>query len=60
MTMTVYAKVRPAVDAAAAELWGAMLQGKLDELRASTEPRREAGDRNGPSSSEDADAAGWS
>jgi integrase len=34
MTMTVYAKVRPAIDAAAAEMWGHMLQTKLDELRA--------------------------
>jgi integrase len=34
MTMTVYAKVRPAIDAAAAEMWGQMLQTKLDELRA--------------------------
>ena len=33
MTMTVYAKVRPAIDAAAAEMWGQMLRSKLDELR---------------------------
>lgn len=38
MTMTVYAKVRPAVDAAAADLWGSMLQAKLHELRAATPP----------------------
>lgn len=31
-TMTVYAKVRPAVDSAAAELWGRLLQEKLAEL----------------------------
>lgn len=30
-TMTVYAKVRPAVDAAAAELWGRLLDEKLRE-----------------------------
>jgi integrase len=60
MTMTVYAKVRPVVDAAAAELWGAMLQGKLDELRASAEPSREVRDRVGPSAAEDSDAMGWS
>ena len=33
-TMTVYAKVRPAVDSAAAELWGRLLQEKVSELRA--------------------------
>ena len=33
MTMTVYAKVRPAVDAAAAELWGQILESKLKDLR---------------------------
>jgi integrase len=33
-TMTVYAKVRPAMDAAAAEMWGRLLDAKLDELRA--------------------------
>ena len=32
-TMTVYAKVRPAVDSAAAELWGRLLQEKMFELR---------------------------
>lgn len=32
-TMTIYAKVRPAVDAAAAEVWGQMLSDKLAELR---------------------------
>jgi integrase len=32
-TMTVYAKVRPVVDAAAAELWGQLLNEKLDALR---------------------------
>lgn len=32
-TMGIYAKVRPAVDAAAAELWGRLLAEKLDELR---------------------------
>jgi integrase len=33
MTMTVYAKVRPSIDAAAAELWGRLLNDKLAELR---------------------------
>ena len=33
-TMTIYAKVRPAVDAAAAELWGRILEEKLQELKA--------------------------
>jgi integrase len=33
-TMTVYAKVRPAMDSAAAEMWGRLLNAKLDELRA--------------------------
>ena len=33
-TMTMYAKVRPVVDAAAAEMWGRILSDKLDELRA--------------------------
>ena len=33
MTMTVYAKVRPIADAAAAEMWGRMLRDKLEELR---------------------------
>jgi integrase len=32
-TLTVYAKVRPAIDAAAAEMWGQLLEAKLDELR---------------------------
>jgi integrase len=32
-TMSVYAKVRPAVDAAAAEMWGHILNDKLEELR---------------------------
>jgi integrase len=32
-TMTVYAKVRPVVDAAAAELWGRMLEEKLRAVR---------------------------
>ena len=32
--MTIYAKVRPVVDAAAAEAWGRILSDKLDELRA--------------------------
>jgi integrase len=32
-TMTVYAKVRPAMDSAAAEMWGRLLEAKLDELR---------------------------
>jgi integrase len=32
-TMTVYAKVRPAIDSAAAEMWGRLLDAKLDELR---------------------------
>jgi len=32
-TMSVYAKVRPAVDAAAAEMWGQILNDKLEELR---------------------------
>jgi integrase len=32
-TQTVYAKVRPAIDAAAAEMWGQLLDAKLDELR---------------------------
>ena len=36
-TMGVYAKVRPAVDAAAAELWGRLLADKLEELKL---PRR--------------------
>lgn len=34
-TMGIYAKVRPAVDAAAAEMWGQILNDKLKELRAS-------------------------
>lgn len=38
MTLTVYAKVRPAVDAAAADLWGSMLQAKLQELREAMPP----------------------
>ena len=33
MTMTVYAKVRPVMDAAAAELWGQILNDKLRALR---------------------------
>ena len=33
MTMEVYAKVRPAIDALAADLWGRMLAEKLGELR---------------------------
>jgi hypothetical protein len=33
-TLTIYAKVRPVVDAAAAEVWGRILSDKLDELRA--------------------------
>ena len=37
MTMKVYAKVRPTVDAAAAELWGALLQQKLLEARANAD-----------------------
>jgi hypothetical protein len=37
-TMTVYAKVRPAVDAAAAELWGRLLDEKLQQLRATGPP----------------------
>lgn len=36
-TMTVYAHVRPAVDAAAAELWGHLLNEKLLELKAQAE-----------------------
>ena len=32
-TLTVYAEVRPAIDAAAAEMWGQLLEAKLDELR---------------------------
>lgn len=32
-TMGIYAKVRPAVDAVAAEMWGKMLNDKLEELR---------------------------
>jgi integrase len=32
-TMTVYAKVRPAIDSAAAEMWGRLLEAKLDEVR---------------------------
>lgn len=32
-TMTVYAKVRPAIDSAAAEMWGQLLNLKLRELR---------------------------
>jgi len=35
-TMTVYAKVRPAVDSAAAELWGRLLQEEMFELRGNT------------------------
>lgn len=34
MVMTVYGKVRPAVDSAAADLWGQLLAQKLDALRA--------------------------
>lgn len=33
MTMSVYGKVRPATDAAAADLWGQLLEAKLAELR---------------------------
>ena len=33
MTMKVYAKVRPTVDSAAAELWGTMLRDKLTVIR---------------------------
>ena len=36
MTMQVYAKVGPSRDAAAAELWGQLLNDKLAELRAAT------------------------
>jgi hypothetical protein len=32
--MTVYAKVRPAMDSGAAEMWGRLLNAKLDEMRA--------------------------
>jgi integrase len=32
-TMTVYAKVRAAIDPAAAEVWGRLLDAKIDELR---------------------------
>jgi hypothetical protein len=32
-TMSVYAKVRPAIDSAAAEIWGQLLDSKLRELR---------------------------
>jgi integrase len=32
-TMSVYAKVRPAIDAAAAEMWGQLIDSKLQELR---------------------------
>jgi integrase len=32
-TMSVYAKVRPAIDSAAAEMWGQLLDSKLRELR---------------------------
>jgi integrase len=38
-TMTVYAKVRPAVDSAAAELWGRLLDEKLAELAWCTSSR---------------------
>ena len=38
MTMNVYAKVRPVVDAAAAELWGRTLRDKMEELRAGAAP----------------------
>ncbi|MHB1534124.1 MAG: hypothetical protein ACYC1D_05840 [Acidimicrobiales bacterium] len=33
-TLTIYAKVRPVVDPAAAEMWGQILNDKLTELRA--------------------------
>ncbi|HWL41570.1 MAG TPA: site-specific integrase [Ilumatobacter sp.] len=36
MVMTVYGKVRPAVDSAAADLWGQLLAQKLDALRTET------------------------
>jgi integrase len=32
-TMSLYAKVRPAIDSAAAEMWGQLLDSKLRELR---------------------------
>jgi integrase len=37
-TMTIYAEVRPAVDAAAAEMWGKILDDKLRDLRGSNVP----------------------
>lgn len=37
-TMGIYAKVRPAVDAAAAELWGRLLADKLEELKLTASP----------------------
>jgi integrase len=37
-TMIVYAKVRPAVDSAAAEMWGKILDDKLRDLRGSNVP----------------------
>jgi integrase len=38
MTMSVYAKVRPVADAAAAEIWGRTLRDKMEELRAGSAP----------------------
>lgn len=60
MTMTIYAKVRPAVDAAAAELWGTMLRTKIDELRSAGDPARDESPANRPNPGENADAMGWS
>jgi integrase len=44
-TLTVYAKVRPAIDAAAAEMWGQVLSDKLRELRESADETGAAQDR---------------
>ncbi|MHB1930352.1 MAG: hypothetical protein ACYDEN_14250 [Acidimicrobiales bacterium] len=46
--MGIYAKVRPAVDAAAAELWGRLLADKLEELKlTASPPAATAADRTG-------------
>lgn len=53
MTMTVYAKVRPAVDAPAADLWDSMLQAKLHQLRAAAPPDEAGSGSEGEGGSDD-------
>jgi integrase len=46
MTMSVYGKVRPTADAAAADAWGRNLEAKVAELRrAASEPHPDGPDR---------------